>query len=135
MSDVNQPVVLIPADLAENYLADRNYEAGQVLQFGGTKEVTLAEPGSNAVAGVVSTNPATVMNGNLKGSTVVAIALVGRVPVNAIGPIKKGDLLISAGYGYAKAWENPAPGQSIGKALGELPIGIKGIVEVAVSRF
>ncbi len=51
------------ADLAEFYVADAVYEPGTVLSFGGSNEVTLSSISSDArVAGVVSTNPAHVMN-------------------------------------------------------------------------
>jgi hypothetical protein len=122
------------ADLAENYLADAVYSAGTVVEFGGADEVTVSmTEGSARIAGVVSTNPAHVMNGGLKGSTVVSIALVGRVPCNVIGPVYKGDMLISAGYGYARACASPIIGSVIGKAVANFE-GEKGLVEVVVGR-
>lgn len=121
------------ADLAENYQADRSYPAGTVLMFGGAAEVTTADADTKAVAGVVSSNPAHLMNGGLTGNAVVALALQGRVPTNVIGPIKKGDLLVSAGFGYAKANNNAGVGQVIGKALQDFN-GAKGIIEVVVGR-
>jgi hypothetical protein len=122
------------ADLAENYLADAVYSAGTVVEFGGADEVTVSmTEGSARIAGVVSTNPAHVMNGGLKGSTVVSIALVGRVPCNVIGPVYKGDMLISAGYGYARACASPVIGSVIGKAVANFE-GEKGSVEVVVGR-
>lgn len=121
------------ADLAENYQGDSNYQPGQVLMFGGPKEVTLASADTKAVAGVVSTNPAHLMNGALTGSGVVAIALQGRVPCNVVGPIAKGDLLVSAGFGYAKANNDAQVGQVIGKALADFT-GAKGQIEVVVGR-
>lgn len=122
------------ADLAENYQADSNYQPGQVLMFGGDHEVTIASADTTAVAGVVSTNPAHLMNGGLKGNNVVALALTGRVPCNVIGPVKKGDLLVSAGFGYAKVNNTPAPGTIIGKSLADFT-GAKGQIEVVVGRF
>ena len=121
------------ADLAENYQADGDYAPGQVLMFGGSKEVTIADANTRAVAGVVSTNPAHLMNGQLRGSQVVALALQGRVPCNVIGPVKKGDLMISAGFGYAKSHNMPEIGQVIGKALEDFN-GTKGVIEVVVGR-
>jgi hypothetical protein len=121
------------ADLAENYLGDTAYSAGQVVEFGGSAEVTLGTADSARVAGIVSTNPAHLMNGGLTGNNVVPLALVGRVPCNVIGPIKKGDMLVSAGFGYAKASANPAMGQVIGKALADFG-GAKGQIEVVVGR-
>jgi hypothetical protein len=122
------------ADLAENYQADSNYQYGTVLMFGGDKEVTIATADTKAVAGVVSQNPAHLMNGALGGQNVVPLALQGRVPCNVVGPIKKGDLLVSAGFGYAKANNNAQVGQVIGKALSDFP-GAKGQIEVVVGRF
>lgn len=122
------------ADLAENYQADAQYMPGQVVEFGGANEVTLATADTTAVAGVVSTNPAHLMNGQLTGNNVVALALQGRVPCNVIGPVKKGQLMVSAGFGFAKPSTNPQVGQVIGKALQDFN-GAKGQIEVVVGRF
>jgi hypothetical protein len=122
------------ADLAENYQADRVYNPGTVLMFGGTQEVTVADAGTTAVAGIVSTNPAHLMNGQLSGANVVALALTGRVPCMVIGPVKKGDMMISAGFGYARSSANPIIGQVIGKALQDFPVESKGVIEVVVGR-
>ena len=122
------------ADLAENYEADSAYPYGTVLMFGGAQEVTVATADTKAVAGVVSQNPAHLMNGQLTGANVVPLALTGRVPCNVIGPIKKGDLLVSAGFGYAKTNNNAQAGQIIGKALADFT-GAKGQIEVVVGRF
>jgi len=122
------------ADLAENYQADANYSAGTVLEFGGAEEVTTATENSRRVAGIVSTDPAHLMNGGLKGSNVVPLALMGRVPCLAIGPVVKGDMMVSAGFGYAKADANPATGTVIGKALEALADGEKATIEVVVGK-
>ena len=119
------------ADLAENYRADKSYSSGTVLMFGGAQEVTLATEDTTAVAGIVSTNPAHLMNGALAGANVVAVALIGRVPCNVIGPVKKGDLMISAGFGFAKSSINPTVGQVIGKALSDFT-GAKGQIEIVI---
>ena len=90
------------ADLAEKYLADTNYEVGTVVMVGGEKEVTAANPlFAKSVIGVVSDKPAYLMNDQLSGGT--AIALKGRVPVRVIGKVNKGDRLVSAGNGIARA--------------------------------
>ena len=86
------------ADLAEKYLADNEYEVGTVVSIGGEKEVTACSWGQRAI-GVVSANPAYLMNKDLEEGT--AIALKGRVPVNVIGRIRKGDSLIAADNGCA----------------------------------
>jgi ribosomal protein S28E/S33 len=121
------------ADLAENYQADKSYAPGTVLMFGGSEEVTIADQETSAVAGVVSTNPAHLMNGGLTGVAVVPLALQGRVPTNVIGPVKKGDLMVSAGHGYAKPSAHPAIGTVIGKALADFT-GAKGQIEIVVGR-
>lgn len=136
MTNINtQTTVSINADLAENYLGDRYYIPGTVLMFGGASEVTMADTDTTKVAGVVSTNPAHLMNGGLQGSNVVPIALTGRVPCQVIGPVAKGDLMISAGWGYAKPAPSPSVGQVIGKALEDFPSQAKGVIEIVVGRF
>ena len=81
------------ADLAENYLSDGNYEAGTVVVFGGEKEITTTQLyADTTVAGVISTNPAYLMNNALDGQPV---ALRGRVPVKVQGFTRKGDLLVT----------------------------------------
>ena len=120
------------ADLAEYYEADDTYEPGTILMFGGDKEVTLAEDGTSKVAGVVSTNPAYVMNNDCAGIK-VAVALQGRVPCKVRGKISKGDMLISGGNGFARPNQFPAMGTVIGKALEDFD-GYEGVIEVAVGR-
>ena len=83
------------ADLAERYLADADYEVGTVLVFGGSAEVTAtSKQNCPSIAGVVSENPAYLMNSELEGDHVTSVALKGRVPVKVVGRIKKGDVLI-----------------------------------------
>jgi hypothetical protein len=85
------------ADLAENYQADSAYEPGTVVVFGGAAEVTTTVEFADArVAGAISTEPAHLMNGGLTGDNVVALALRGRVPCKVIGPVQKGDLLVTS---------------------------------------
>ena len=126
-------VISLLADIAENYQADGNYEPGTVVDFGGEKEVTIATRDSRKVAGVVSTSPAQIMNGALKGQNVLPIALIGRVPCKVVGPVVKGDLMISAGFGYACSHPNPQTGQVIGKALADHN-SAKGVIEIVVGR-
>jgi phage tail protein X len=121
------------ADLAEYYEADKHYEPGTVLAFGGDKEVTIADSGTTKVAGIVSTNPAYVMNSSCPGEHTVALALQGRVPCQVRGSIKKGDMLISAGNGFAHTAPFPILGTVIGKSLENFD-GVEGIIEVAVGR-
>jgi hypothetical protein len=121
------------ADLAENYLADNHYDPGTVLAFGGDYEVTVAADETNKVAGVVTTNPAYLMNSELTGSFVAAIALQGRVPCKVRGNICKGDMLVSGGDGFARPTTSPKIGTIIGKALEDFN-GVEGVIEVAVGR-
>jgi hypothetical protein len=121
------------ADLAENYQADAQYEPGTVLEFGGTNELTVAQDATRKVAGVVSTNPAHLMNGMLVGTNVVPLALQGRTPCKVRGKIAKGDMLISGGGGFARPDHNPQIGTVIGKALEDFD-GIEGVIEVVVGR-
>lgn len=88
------------ADLAEKYLADQEYETGTVIMVGGESEVTAATEGSRPI-GVVSANPAYMMNSGLEGGTY--IALKGRVPVKIYGSVNKGDKLTVYANGWAKA--------------------------------
>ena len=121
------------ADLAEYYSSDKRYGPGTVLMFGGNAEVTLADDGTNRIAGVVSSNPAYVMNSACAGEHVVPLALQGRVPVKVRGSIVKGDMMISGGNGYARPSRNPNIGTVIGKALEDFN-GIDGVIEIAIGR-
>jgi len=87
------------ADLAEKYLADKEYEVGTVVSIGGVKEITASRSGDRAI-GVISANPAFMMNQDLKDG--VYVALKGRVPVKVVGPVKKGDRLVSTDTGVSK---------------------------------
>jgi hypothetical protein len=81
------------ADLAEKYTTDVEYEAGTVLAvaINGNAEATQTWQSGQRVLGVISTNPAFLMNDEADGQ---AIALRGRVPVKVVGPIRKGQPLI-----------------------------------------
>jgi len=122
------------ADLAENYLADVQYEPGTVVMFGGTHEVTQAmSKGTTKIAGVVSTNPAYLMNSDLENG--VAIALTGRVPCKVIGKVEKGDMLVASNVaGYAMVDNNPGVGAVLGKAVGSKQGAEQGVVEIVVGR-
>ena len=88
------------ADLAEKYIADHEYEPGTVVVFGGTEEITVTtRTGDKRVAGVISTDPAYLMNMSSSG---LPVALRGKVPVKVVGQVSKGDLLITSDEpGYA----------------------------------
>ena len=122
------------ADLAEKYVADATYAPGTVLMFGGDKEVTeCVHDMCSRVAGVVSTNPAYLMNSGLEGEYTTELALTGRVPTKVRGPILKGDLIVSAGDGHARAEGIPQVGTVIGKALEDFN-GDTGVIEVVVGK-
>jgi filamentous hemagglutinin len=94
------------ADLAENYTSDAEYAPGTVVVFGGTAEITTTNMFADVgVAGAISSNPAYLMNSGGKG---LPVALRGRVPVRVIGPVTKGDLLVTAG-------QNPGYATSVGR--------------------
>lgn len=110
------------ADLAENYVADTNYAVGTILVFGGLKEVTTSHTKADKrIAGIVSSNPAHLMNSECEGEHVAPIALQGRVPCRVMGVVSKGDLIVSSDTtGVAMAWnsdDNPPTGAVIGKSL------------------
>ena len=122
------------ADVAERYLADAEYAPGTVLHFGGAQEVSQCNVDHcTRVAGVVSTNPAYIMNDSLQGEHVVDVALLGRVPCQVQGPVSRGDMMVSAGNGRARAESNPKLGAVIGKALQDFD-GAEGTIEVVVGR-
>ena len=122
------------ADLAELYAADANYAPGTVLDFGGANEVTLSSVASSArVAGVVSTNPAHLMNGMIQDEMTAPVALQGRVPTSVTGSVRKGDMMVSAGNGFAQACSAPSMGTVIGKALEDFD-GQSGTIEIVVGR-
>jgi hypothetical protein len=90
-------------------------------------------PADTRIAGVVTTKPSYVMNAGLTGSHVTCVALLGRVPCKVLGQISKGNMLVSAGGGYASACAVPVMGTVIGKSLENFD-GTTGIIEIAVGK-
>lgn len=123
------------ADLAENYLADNVYSPGTVLIFGGEQEVTVTNLSHDTrVAGVVSTEPAYLMN-SMNGN--VPVALTGRVPCQVRGPVHKGTLLATSQIpGVAEAVIDGLyrPGCVIGKSLEEISTTEIKTIEIVVGR-
>ena len=122
------------ADLAERYEADNIYEPGTVLVIGGSKEVTTTTKYADTrVAGIVSKNPAYMMNSAAgTDETHPYIALKGRVPCKVVGSILKGDLLVtSTRPGHAEKSDGVLPGAIIGKALEDNLEG-SAVIEVLV---
>ncbi len=125
------------ADVAERFAADEVLAPGTVVELGGVKEITRATTDlSENVFGVISTKPAYTMNGGAgEDDTHPKVAMTGRVPVNVIGYIKKGDRLVSAGNGLARAAQ---PGEAtafnvIGRALVDKPTPEQGTIEAIVT--
>jgi hypothetical protein len=74
------------------------------------------------------------MNGMIQCDHPTVIALQGRVPCRVKGKVRKGDMMISAGNGYAKAaTSEPKMGTVIGKALANFD-GEEGVIEVVIGR-
>lgn len=93
------------ADVAERFEADEYLEPGTVVELGGSKEITRSNRElSENIFGVISTRPAMLMNGGAgEDVTHPPVAMTGRVPVRVIGQVRKGDRLVSAGDGVARA--------------------------------
>jgi hypothetical protein len=123
------------ADLAENYQADAVYKPGTVVVFGGSNEITVSDIDHDTrIAGVVSTNPAYLMNSSQDNGTPVALA--GRVPCLVQGPVTKGDRLVNVASGIAGKF-NPDKaelGCVVGKSLQDLPHDHVELIEIAVGR-
>ena len=106
------------ADLAENYAADAEYQPGTVVVFGGEQEITVSQTFADVrVAGVISTNPAYLMNAAATG---LPVALRGRVPVQVLGAVSKGDLLVTshqAGFAQSVGQHNSYGAAVFAKSL------------------
>ena len=124
------------ADLAERFEADVSYPAGTVVSLGGAKEITAAaEDLTEDVFGVVSTRAAFLMNGDAGNDTThPAVAVQGRVPVRVIGTVRKGDRLVSAGSGLARAAKRTeiTAFNVIGRSLEDKPTDGEGTIEAIV---
>lgn len=125
------------ADVAERFEADEILAPGTVVELGGIKEITRArEDLTERVFGVISTRPAYTMNGGAgNDDTHPAVAMTGRVPVQVVGVVRKGDRLVSAGNGYARS---AMPGEAtafnvIGRALVDKLDPKSGTIEAIVT--
>ena len=131
------------------YSADESYDPGSVLVLGGESEVTSCkEMGDPRVLGIVSSDPAYLMNSGLNTEHVVPVALTGRVFAKVTGKVSKGDLMVTSEVeGHAESWQKsrvysfgyrqdmistPSTGSILGKAVaGKDGIG-EGIIEIVV---
>jgi hypothetical protein len=124
------------ADLAERYETDMLVKAGEVVVFGGDKEITATKISHDPrVAGIVSTDPAYLMNSTSVG---VPVALTGKVPAYVQGPVAKGDRLVTSGLpGVAQRLDPELyqPGCIIGKALESIDDDQAHVINVAVGRY
>lgn len=125
------------ADVAERFEADEVMAPGTVVELGGVNEITqVADELSEKVFGVISTRAAYLMNSSAgSDATHPPVAMTGRVPVNVVGPILKGERLVSAGNGMARAAK---PGEAtafnvIGRALKDKLDTGTGTVEAIVT--
>ena len=93
------------ADVAERFEADEAMAPGTVVELGGDKEITRSNTElSESVFGVISTNAAYLMNSKAGDNlTHPPVAMTGRVPVQVTGVVRRGDRLVSAGNGMARA--------------------------------
>lgn len=127
------------ADLAEMYHADDYYAPGTVMVFGGDLDVTNSKISHDPrVAGIVSTNPAYLMNDNFEQDNWLPIALTGRVPCLVQGPVQKGDLLVTGNHdGVAQKLDKSKyeVGCIIGKSLDIITDDSIRKIEVAVGRY
>ena len=121
------------ADLAEIYSADADYEAGTVVKLGGSEEITMTTAHSDTeVFGVISTDPAFLMNKDAQG---LPVALTGRVPVKVIGTINKGDRLVSSdvpGVARSIGSDTYDARAVIGRALQNKDSGAESIIEAVI---
>jgi hypothetical protein len=125
------------ADVAERFAADTIYEAGTVVELGGSAEITkVTSDLSESVFGVISTRAAYLMNSQAgTDATHPPVAMTGRVPVKTIGTVRKGDRLVSAGNGLARAAQTgeATAFNVIGRALADKLGAEEGTVEAIVT--
>jgi hypothetical protein len=124
------------ADLAERFETDAPLLPGTVVELGGLKEITKAvQELSEEVFGVISTLPGFLLNGTAgTDETHPPVAVNGRVPVRIVGTCKKGDRLVSAGNGLARAANKReiTAFNVIGRALQDKTTSGEGLVEAIV---
>ena len=121
------------ADLAEVYASDELYTPGTVVKLGGEQEITqTTDQGDTEVFGVISTDPAYLMNSKAQGQPV---AMTGRIPVRVTGAVQKGERLISSsipGVAQALGTAEYDPRKIIGRALDQKTDDTIGLIEAVV---
>jgi len=121
------------ADLAEVYSSDKDYEPGTVVKLGGDYEITqTTSEFDTEVFGVISENPAYLMNSEAEG---LPVALTGRVKVKVMGKVKKGERLVSSptpGYAWALGEDSYDARYIIGRSLENKESGNSGTVEAVI---
>jgi hypothetical protein len=125
------------ADVAERFAADEMLEPGTVVELGGSEEITKVTGDlSDNVFGVISTRAAYLMNSNAgNDKTHPPVAMTGRVPVKVVGTVNKGDRLVSAGNGLARAAQTgeATAFNVIGRSLESKQNQEQGLVEAIVT--
>jgi len=125
------------ADVAERFAADVEMLPGTVVELGGSAEITESvDELSENVFGVISTRAAYLMNsGAGTDSTHPPIAMTGRVPVRVTGSIRKGDRLVAAGNGLARAAKagEATAFNTIGRSLESKESESLGVIEAIVT--
>lgn len=131
-----QTTTAVGADVAERYAVDGLVAVGTVVEIGGVNEVTVCKDElSENVFGVVSQKPGILLN-NDAGSEeqFPSIALCGRTNVRVIGVVNKGDRLVSAGNGLARAAtrNEVTPFNVIGRSLVNCALTNERLIEAVV---
>ena len=124
------------ADIAECYESDKDYAPGTVVKVGGDKEITSTENSQDDIFGVISSNPAYVLNSGNEG-LYLPVVMIGRAPVRVNGPISKGDRLISSQWpGVARrAQDTERLLNTFGRSLEDSDDEGERLVEAAFTTF
>ena len=119
------------ADLAEMYKSDADYAPGTLVMFGGDAEITVAKGGiANAV---ITDKPGLILNGSGERDGIYkGIALVGRTPVLAVGPINRFDRLAADPSRPGVACKSDLGGKVVAVALADIPDNEIKLIECAV---
>ena len=119
------------ADLAEMYKSDADYAPGTLVMFGGEAEITVAKNGiANAV---ITDKPGLILNGSGgRDGIYKGIALVGRTPVLAVGPINRFDRLAADPSRPGVACKSDLGTNVIAVALADIPDNEIKLIECAV---